>query len=551
MKPIRVEDIQKLTDIVMELPALRDLKSGDMIQDVLDTFLKQIYTEMPKELIDAFGFELNNRMQETFFANYGIDRNYSSKLKGYLKKDIAYQLEKLYQNKGSKQIFRIFADLFENIFRKINFYNVKVFKVPNTSGFTYEYRLVPLYITDTEHIITRPEVPINQSKKYLMELENFEGYTAWPMSTNLVYIQLSIGTEIIDNQNTFLDGVRSFGTTYMQGKYLEYKNNQGFTELLLGSDVELITAYFKTEITKKHNPDWDYDLPITLGTFLPWDPDTIADPNYPEHQQWTQDRESFLQNMQTLMNDYESANIRSRQDMEAIKRRWQMFLKLKETNNNSFPNYQSLVDYMENNYPILKRDFLDKLSIANAVDQNNEPLLDFYIYIYSIFLSGVFSNPENPSLGLNQEIVVDYIDVLFGALFIEADFLKWTFNPVIDLFIKYFLPIEMEYINDLVQKVIIKNKWNAISYDTTHLKFQVIARHFGTQIPIRGVDWKKFWIIVRKHSRFDIKIMKLSIIYITKIEDHLIDDRSKVIIPFYLREDLGITDKVYVEIIKG
>jgi hypothetical protein len=330
------------------------------------------------------------------------------------------------------------------------------------------------------------------------------------MPTNLIYIQLSIGEEVINNMNTFLDGIRGYGTTYLQGKTSVFKNRYNFTENIKLDDVEFITAYFKAEITKKHNPDWDFNIPTMEGTYLPFEPFTggIPDPNDPDYDEillWMKDRITYLTSMQDLLLDYERAKRNDRQEMEEIRRRWQFFLNLKKTVRTCYRTYDELVQEMENRYPLLKEEFLNALSLS---DTDNEPIFDFYVYIYSIFLNGVYANPEDPSLGLNEQWVLDYVDVLFGELFIEADFLKWYFNPVMDLFIRYFFPIEMEYINDLIQKVIIKDKWNAISYDDTNLRFDLKAGHSSIQTRIQGIDWRKFWLTLKDRRSIATPISK-------------------------------------------
>ncbi len=468
MKRIASSDIHDMNDVIMELPAFSELKSKDNIHEVLDLFMKSVYIKQPKEIFDAMDFELNTRMQETFFTNYGIDKKYSDKLKGYLKKDIAYQLEHLFQNKGSRTIFRIFSDLFESVFRNINFYNVKVFKIPTSTGFRFEYQLVPLYITDTDNILKYPQIPIEQSRKYLMDLENFQDYTMWPMPTNLVYIQLSIGEELINNMDVFLNGIRAYGTTYLQGKQYNYKSKHGYIEKIHADDLEFIIEYFKIELTKKDNPDWNFNSTVGSASYLPYDSNlnlTPGDQGYAESLQWTESRIDFLKNMQELLLDYGEADRRNRAEMESLRRRWQFFLRLKEKQNQCYHDYDSLVEAMSSKYPLIQEDFLSYLDMQV---EDTEPLFDFYIYIYSIFLNGTMSNPEDPSLGLNEEWTIDYIDVLFGSLFVEADFLKWYFNPVMDLFIRYFFPIEMEYINDLVPKILIRDKWNSVSYEETN-----------------------------------------------------------------------------------
>lgn len=545
MKRIIADDIHQMNDIIMELPAFRELKSRDMIHDVLDTFMDDVYLKTPGELLDTMEFNINDRMQETFFTNYGIDEKYSKKLKGYLKEDLAYQLEKLFQGKGSKDIFRIFGDVFENIFRKINFYNIRVFKIPTSYGFRFEYRLVPLHIADEDQILERPQIPVEQTRKYLMELENFQDYTAWPMPTNLVYIQLSIGEEIINNMNTFLDGARAYGTTYLQGKTINYIDRFTQVEKIYTEDLELLTSYFRMEITKKKEPTWDFSGRIHGGSFLPYDPNIMVDPSHPmyqEAQKWASDRTSFLQNMQELLEDYGNADRRSRPEMEMLRRRWQFFLRLKENTEPAehlcYNDYDSFVALIEEKYPLVKADFLYYLELS---DEDNEPLFDFYVYIYSIFLSGAFAQPEDPSLGLNQQIVIDYIDVVFGGLFVEADFLKWYFNPVMDLFIRYFFPIEMEYINDLIPKVSVRDKWNAVSYeeDTT---FTVNVGKTSLH-PMCHLDYKRFDTSLFNRRSHIIPITKSGTLISTPVvTEYEMDDTREITPLLYKREELEIND---------
>lgn len=530
MKTIRPEDINSLNDIIMDLPAFAELKSRDMIQDLLNHFMKDLYIDQPKELFDALEFELSSRMQETFFANYGIDKSYSKKLKGYLKKDISYQLEVLYQNKGSRVLFKMFADIFESIFRRINFYNIKVFKIPIDDGFRYEYRLVPLHITDSENILKYPQVSVEQSRKYLMDLENFEDYTMWPMPTNLVYIQFTIGEEVINNHDTFLDGVRGYGTTYLQDKTMPYKNRFGYVETISLADAELITNYFKVEITKRSSPEWEFDIPMNMSTFLAWDGSTVGNVGeYPEHAEWTSTRIEFLQNLQRLMKDYGEADRRDRDEMSAVKRRWQMFMKLKEKAENTYNTYDAIASAIQGKYPLMFADFNFHLDKTEIDENDNESLFDFYIYIYSIFLNGTFSQPEAPEHGLDQEIVVDYIDVLFGNLFIEAGFLKWYFNPVMDLFIRYFFPVEMEYINDLITKIFINDKFNAISYNDDGLQMEVHSRQLTPHAYRIGLDKTRFDMNITRWSRVEPLSMPRHNIIIPTISELDIEDSFRVI----------------------
>jgi len=550
MKPIKMEDISNLNDIIMELPAFRDLKSKDMMKEVLDLFLEDIYIKKPEELFNMFEFNLNERMQEVAFANYGIDKKYTKKLKGYLKKDIGHQLERLYQNKGSKEIFKIFGSIFENIFRRINFYNIKVYKIPTSSGFRLEYRLDPIQIADESNIITHPQIPVNQTRKYLMELQNFKDYNFWPMSTNLIYIQLSIGEEVINNMDTFLDGIRGYGTTYLQGKTSIFKNRFNFEETLNLSDVEFITTYFKAAITKSKNEDWDFLIPTNEGAYLPFEKTDLSDldpndPNYNEILLWQKDRETYLFSMQDLLNDYSTARRNNRSEIENLRRRWQFFLNLKKTVRTCYRTFDELSEEMERRYPLLKEEFQNALNISS---NDNEVIFDFYVYIYSIFLNGTYANPE---FNLNEQWVLDYIDVLFGELFIEADFLTWYFNPVMDLFIRYFFPIEMEYMNDLIQKVLIKDKWNTVCYDESN-RFNLKTGQRSIQTPIRGIDWKKFQLkMTNKHSYIPKRSMHGNHLTIGVFDEYNYRDFNWTEVNTIHRSHLKIDDKFEAKIIQG
>ncbi len=571
MKGITKKSISGLNDIVMELPAFRDLKSKENIKEVLDTFMDEVYIKGTQELFDAFDFKMSSKMQEVQFLNHGINPKYSRNIKGYLKKDISYKLEALFQNKGSKVIFRIFADLFESIFRNMNFYNIVVNKVPNVSGFRFEYALEPIYITDPTHVIKYPTIEIKNVRKYLMELENFKDYTMWPMTTNLVYIQMSMGTEVINNMNVFLDGIRSYGTTYLQGdpgspKLLDYKNRNGFIEKIYASDVELITSYFAIEIVKQKNPqaEFNFKKPLTgFASSLPYDPKLknpvdIKDPLYHDYELWTQDRISFLENMQELIEDYATADYANMDPktanngmtMEHIKRRWQLFLKLKAPTKTCYTNYDELYKIIEDKYPLLQEDFLYYLDLAKDKD-SNEPLFDFYLYLYSIFLSGVYAFPENPTLDLNQDWVIDYVDVLFGNLFLEADFLTNYFNPVMDLFIRYFFPIEMEYINDMLERVLIRDKFNSVGTDAGRKSFVVKANHYSlVNAPLLHIDYRNFWFTVKIEDEY--RIRPNYFMWLWKNTDNY--DIKDHIIPrpiLYRAEKIKIKDRLTTAIIRG
>ncbi len=415
MKIIRDEDLQEFNDIIVELPAFRDLKSKDNIKNVLDIFMREIYLNQPKELFDAFNYHLSEKMQDTFFKNYGIDDDYSDDLMGYVKPDIAYSLEKLFQNKGSNTIFKLLANLLESVFPRINFYNIEVQKsiADTESGYKFKYALRPLYIQEASLLLTEPEVDVTKSRKYLMDLKNFEEYTIWPVPTNYVYIQFNVGTELINNFNTFLHGVRSYGSTYLTGQEFNYLSQSGAVEKIDAGDMELLIAFFQLNLLQIKNPGWD-DAPSgegsSLSVFESGSFDQLEGEGDEEYQvRIANQREkkcSFMYETATLFRDYQAADYSKREEMENLRRRWQFFLRLQENSKVCYSSIQELNQKIKDRYPRLYEDYWANANMSSMGD--NEGICDFFIKMYSVFLNGArssFVQPENSKcfLDIRQE----------------------------------------------------------------------------------------------------------------------------------------------------
>jgi hypothetical protein len=531
MKRIYTEDISALSDIVVELPPFAHLKSQDNIKEILQIFMEDLYIKQPEEMFDIVDYKLTEKTQETFFANYGIDKKYSRQLKGNIKDKIAFNLEQLFQNKGSKVIFKLFAQIFENIFRKINFYNIEVHKIPSGTGFSLDYRLDPLYITDKNNMIKRPHVPVEKTRKYLMELENFEGEVMWPVPTNFIYIQFAIGEEVINNMDVFLNGIRMYSNTYNSGKYVAYTSVLGVKENIYLPDLEFITNYIHLEIINYNNSGIQFDFPDRASTYLFNDEGTTGVSDL-----------GFLCTLQKLMRDYKKANPYDRNEMENIRRRWQFILKTYENNvahqKCSFNDFDSIYNAMETRYPRLQEDIKYYISLDDP-----EKLYSFILKLHAIFISGVYSNQRQDDAstpGLDEggctygqdyeafelQWVLDYVDVVFSSFFIRKDFVDFYFNPVMNLFVKYFFPVEVEYLKDLISKVFIKDKWNTIG--TAEKRWTLTyVNSFSLHTLSRGLDHRK--VFIEMHN-------KQSYIYNMDIY---------VVTPIASNSDIGTPDDAY------
>jgi len=563
VKVVNKNYINELNDIIVELPTFKELKNKDAIHNLLNIFMEDLYIKTPQELTDAFNFELNKRMEETLFINYGVDKSYYDKLRGNIKHDLAFSLEGLFQNKGSNVIFKTYADLFENIFKKINFYNVVVEKRTQStdSGFEtlYEYKLKPIYLSEPKYVIRDPQVPIHKKRKYIMELQNFKDYTVWPVPTNLVYIQFCIGTEYIDNHSVFLNGVRSYSNTFLRnlGKeggleenWFEYRSTRlqeydedglmvPSSDNLNAGDIEFLLNYFRIEMIIKQYPDWQ---PSSLsneliGSYLAF---------YNNEHPWRIDKADFIQSVEILLKDYGRANYSKRKNsiikekdyydiasgswiykdtpvsgMDDLRRRWQFFLRKQqitaedETSLSKLTSIEEIRNLVKERYLYLYEDFQFFLH-----NEDSGPLFDFYVQIYSIFYNGLKSseliysyesnlnehgifvkNPKSIYEGpVEYDWVYNYVEVLFGVnIFLTKEFFEDYFDPIMELFIMYFFPVEMEFIEDLVNKVRVKNKWTSIS-TAEEFKLKIISRQTSFALINIGLDWKAIWIDIKRHS---------------------------------------------------
>lgn len=472
MKPINKTDINDMNGLIMELPAFKDLKSAEGLHNILNRTLEDIYINQTKELMEYMRYNLNERMTETILSNYGIDKNYSKKINSSIKRILVFYIERLFQTKGSREILSTFAEIFGNFFEKINFYNIIVDKVWSGTSFEMTYSLSPISIADKENQLTHIDDDIQLSSKYLMTLEQYKDYKLFPINTNLVYIQFSGGISAMNNMNTFSNGIRAYGATALQRNIIEYPVTiQGKKEYIdiAANHIELLVKYFQVRETRVQDPNFEcissgelfytdltYDLDEEISFFVGTDE---------EYQQ------SALDALHSVLHEYSLADYKDRKEMARIKRIWQTILRVNSTIEVKFNDFESFDAYIRGLYPSL----IDEFDIAAA---NNETLIEFYMELYTMTLR--FFDLDDPYLQLYVNTI--FMQVIAGDIFVEN-----FFNPVFEIFVKYFFPVEMEYLNELVDKMIIKDKWNTISTDEL-ISTVLRTSPFSLVTPQRGLD---------------------------------------------------------------
>jgi hypothetical protein len=205
---------------------------------------------------------------------------------------------------------------------------------------------------------------------------------------------------------------------------------------------------------------------------------------------------------------------------------------------------------MADKYPILQKSIIKAIS-----DEDPHVFSDFQIQFYQNFISAVFAtkdpsesicgqfinNPEREDLQIQW--VADYIEAVFNILFIQTDFLDYFFNPVMDLFIKYFFPVELDYMTDLIKRVSVKNKWNSIATEESLTLFTK-CNNTSLQTPIRGLDRKSFYIRMHNiHSYIDKIDLPATLTQHVHIESYQPDDGSSVFPINIIKDPLNLKDR--------
>lgn len=144
-----------------------------------------------------------------------------------------------------------------------------------------KYILKPVYIMDEKNIKTELESNIT-THKYFMKLEQYiqrnnisAKRLAFPINTNILYIQYSSGDDLFDTMNILPDLVRYYGMTSLQNNtfYISIGNFSGRVPL---PDYMDILTYIKLEEIKYSNQNWDFDtqqtkFSATENDFVPID----------------------------------------------------------------------------------------------------------------------------------------------------------------------------------------------------------------------------------------------------------------------------------------
>jgi len=510
MQPIEINAISEMNSMILELPAIKEASGKEGFGNILNYLLKDIYIDTPEELFQYMKYNLNDKMTEILLANYGIDIKYSKKVNNSIKRILVFYLERLFQSKGSNEAFGLFAEIFENFFSSINFYNISVDKswknltfdddgnpTYKNGEFILNYKLDPIFINDEENIIHEIDDDIKISNKYLMTLKQYENYSLFPINTNLIYIQFSGGIGAINNMKVFADGIRSYGATFMQQFELEYPTSINGKKSYLNincSHLELLIKYFQLKELQHRGENIFFEYKKQFFTNLLFEIE-------------------YIDAIEDVLHEYKQANYSNRNEMQNLKRKWQTILRHGMKSDGTITSFSSLETLMKDMYKPLIDEFLETL------DSDPEKVIDIYMKLFTETITAI--NTSNLFVQLYTNTI--FMQVLTGDVFVEN-----FFQPIFDIFTKYFFPVEMDYLNNFLNKMLIKDKWNSISTDH-FVKTTLSTSEFSLATPQRGLDRYQIFFFFENTTILDKARDKFNIFLIKNATDILLNsDKNKI-----------------------
>lgn len=462
MIEIKEFEIQAGIDTLFNAPQLANLNTKDQLNKITSVFMNDLYLDQPREVLNYFKYQLNDRMITTIFKNYGIDESFYKDLNPLITKKLVYYLEYLFQTKGSLETFKIFDELFSSFYNNIDFYNITVSKIPVNSGnHKIAYILKPLKLSnDKEQTKFFPSADINLSGKYLMSLNQYHDYKFFPIDTNMIYIDFADSYGTSNNDEFFLQGIRAYTNTLLQGNSFQlFLGKTEVYEHVLFTDIELILEYMQLTLIRLGDLYSQKYFEVNTNALI-YNTNLIL-------------KEEALPEIESILREYENADHANRKIMTSIKRRWQFILNNNKSNTKLYTTYEELSIYMKNEYPNI-------FDIAQLSTDIND-FMDFYIQLYGTVLEMI--NKED-------KYIAPYYSAVFQNVISGNLFIKNFFQPLFKIFVKYFFPASMDYTQQVGQLVKVKDKWNSIGTDeninnnlyinmfSPHLHF--ISTHFHT-----------------------------------------------------------------------
>lgn len=118
--------INEFSELLVTLPMFNTLNNTNDIKQLFSTVLSDLYQTIPEDIINFLKNQPSKKFLTLYFMQFGIDDNITKTIPDDYKAKIIYILNQLFEKRGTPQIYKLFAQVMEDVLGDINFYNVVV-----------------------------------------------------------------------------------------------------------------------------------------------------------------------------------------------------------------------------------------------------------------------------------------------------------------------------------------------------------------------------------------------------------------------------------------
>lgn len=147
--------ISEFSELLINLPMFNELNNKEELKSLFEYVLNDIYIETPNEVLSFLKNQPSKKFLTLFFMHMGIDESITKKIPEDFKLKLIYSLNKLFEVKGTIQVYRYLADIMEDMLGKMNFYNITVEQETNYIDLKNQTRpIIKIeYLLNTEYDI--------------------------------------------------------------------------------------------------------------------------------------------------------------------------------------------------------------------------------------------------------------------------------------------------------------------------------------------------------------------------------------------------------------
>lgn len=177
--------LHEYANIITESPLFDTNNNKDDINNLLYTFLEDLYIKEPEEVINFVNQKPSKKLIANLFSQFGISEKLLKAFPDLLKTKTAYMLSQLFETKGSNKTFDFFNEIISEFYHNLNFYNIRVEQREFSSKYE-QPTIVNKYYLENDNSISNIYTEEQISDRNILKDDN---------------IQVKIYTTLYKNQN--------------------------------------------------------------------------------------------------------------------------------------------------------------------------------------------------------------------------------------------------------------------------------------------------------------------------------------------------------------